>query len=101
MSEGDWTYCEILESVDVRRLKIGHKSPSFDHAGIESDRNLALPIDRLRELVSAGVVGKSARRHYSFSGWAVAPGRLVSRMAPEIAEKLIEDGVDAVFPTPV
>ena len=98
---GDWSVREIPSSTSVQDLRIGQKSDAFDHSGIEMDRNLALPIDRLRELVETGIVGEAAPRHFSIMGSISAPGRLVSVSAPEIARKLHEDAVDGVLLTPV
>jgi D-proline reductase (dithiol) PrdB len=82
-------------------LQIGHKSDAFDHSGIEKDKNLALPLGRLRELNQEGVIGEMARRHYSFMGSITAPGRFLNITAPEIARSLAEDHVDTVLLTPV
>ena len=98
---GDWSYREIPATTDVRTLGIAHKSDAFDHAGIEADRNLALPLDRLHELAARGVIGRVTGRHFSFMGSLTAPGRLIDTSAPEAARKLSEDGVDAVLLTPV
>jgi D-proline reductase (dithiol) PrdB len=98
---GDYSYREILEDVRLETLQIGHKSDAFDHTGIERDKNIALPLDRLRELKQEGVIGEVANRHYSLMGSITAPGRLVSITAPEIARSLAEERVDAVLLTPV
>ena len=47
---GDYSYREIPQDVALETLQIGHKSDAFDHVGIERDKNLALPLDRLREM---------------------------------------------------
>jgi len=44
MRGGDYSYREIPQDVALETLKIGHKSDAFDHAGIEKDKNLALPL---------------------------------------------------------
>jgi D-proline reductase (dithiol) PrdB len=98
---GDYSYREIPEDIALETLRIGHKSDAFDHTGIERDKNLALPLDRLRELKQEDVIGEVAKRHYSLMGSITAPGRLMTATAPEIASKLAEDGVDAVLLTPV
>ena len=98
---GDYSYREIREDAGLAALRIGHKSDAFDHSGIEKDKNLALPLDPLRELKREGVIGDLAQRHYSLMGSITAPGRLVQITAPEIARKLAEDRVDAVLLTPV
>jgi D-proline reductase (dithiol) PrdB len=98
---GDASYRVIPADADVRTLGIAHKSDSFDHSGIEADQNLALPLDRLRELAAEGEIGAPAPRHYSFMGSITAPGRLVRETAPEVVRRLQEDGADAVLLTPV
>jgi D-proline reductase (dithiol) PrdB len=98
---GDYSYREIPVGIALETLRIGHKSDAFDHAGIEKDKNLALPLDRLRELRETGVIGEVASQHYSLMGSITAPARLVSVTAPEIAHKLSDDSVDAVLLTPV
>lgn len=98
---GDYSYREISQETSLGTLLIGHKSDAFDQRGIEKDKNLALPLDRLRELKQEGIIGEVAGRHFSFMGSITAPTRLVNITAPEIARKLAEDGVDAVLLTPV
>lgn len=98
---GDVSYRVIPASVDVATLGEFHRSDSFDHAGIARDRNLAFPLDRLRELAAAGRIGEVAPRHLSFMGSITAPGRLVKRTAPEALELLAQDRVDVLLLVPV
>lgn len=98
---GDPSFREIPVDVDVQTLVEGHRSSSFDHTGVTQDRNLALPLDRFRELAERGVIGGLAPRHFSFMGSVVGPGRLINETAPEVAARLVADSVDAAFLTPV
>jgi D-proline reductase (dithiol) PrdB len=98
---GDWSYRVVARDLDLRTLGEFHRSRSFDHAGIAADRNLALPLDRLRELEAAGVIGDVAPRHLSFMGSITAPGRLIRDSAPEAAALLVEDAVDIALLVPV
>ncbi len=98
---GDYSFREIPLETDLETLQIGHKSDAFDHSGIERDKNLALPLDRLRELKAERLLGDVAPRHYSLMGSISAPARLVSMTAPEIARRLAETRVDGVLLTPV
>jgi D-proline reductase (dithiol) PrdB len=82
-------------------LRIAHRSDAFDISGIASDRNLALPLDRLKAMAGDAVIGSPAPRHFSFMGSIAAPGRLIANTAPEVARMLVEDAVDAVLLTPV
>lgn len=98
---GDCSFREVPADADIGSLRIGQTSDAFDRSGIEADRNLAFPLDRLRELVQEGAVGAVAARHYSLMGSIAAPGRLIAETGPEIARRLAAEGVDGVFLTPV
>lgn len=98
---GDWSYREIPGTADAASLRSSHRSRSFDPSGLERDPNLALPLDRLREMAAKGIVGPPNHRHFSFMGSITAPGRLLKETAPEVARKLKEDGADWVLLTPV
>lgn len=98
---GDYSYRVIPADTDLSSLEIAHRSDAFDIRGITSDKNLALPLDRLRSLAEQRIIGSVAARHFSFMGSIAAPGRLISRTAPEVAQILLEDDVDAVLLTPV
>ena len=78
-----------------------HRSNSFDHSGIEADANLALPLDRMRELVAQGVIGELNHRHFSFMGSIVGPAKLINETAPQVAAMLKADSVDVALLTPV
>lgn len=101
LAGGDGSFREIPAYVDVSALIDAHRSPSFDHSGMDSDPNLAFPIDRARELAAAGRIGAVNHRHLSFMGSITAPGRLVRDHAPEAARRLREDGVDVALLVPV
>jgi D-proline reductase (dithiol) PrdB len=98
---GDYSYRVIPLVTDLSTLRIAHRSDAFDMCGIASDKNLALPLDRLKSLAEEGVIGSVAPRHFSFMGSIAAPGRLIANTAPEVARMLLEDAVDAVLLTPV
>lgn len=98
---GDASYRVIRGDVDVGGLGEFHRSRSFDHAGIAADRNLALPLDRLRELAFEGAIGAVAPRHLSFMGSITAPGRLVRDSAPAAAQLLVDDEIDVALLVPV
>lgn len=98
---GDFSYREIPSGADLSSLSVAHKSDAFDASGIEADKNLALPLEDLRNMVRDGEVGSVSARNFSFMGSIPAPERLVSRTAPEVAAMLADDGADAVLLTPV
>jgi D-proline reductase (dithiol) PrdB len=97
----DCSFREIPDGTPVEKLQIGQSSDAFDHSGIEADRNLALPLERLHEMVADGVVGAGAPHHFSVMGSIIAPARLITESGPEIARRLFDDRVDAVLLAPV
>ena len=98
---GDYSYRVIPADTDLSSLRIAHRSDAFDTSGIESDKNLAFPLDRLKAFAAEGAIGPVALRHFSFMGSIVAPGRLIAKTAPEVVSMLVEDAVDVVLLTPV
>ncbi len=101
LAGGDGSFREIPSDADLSTLIDSHKSKSFDHEGMRRDPNLALPLDRARELVERGRVGSLNARHLSFMGSITAPGRLIRDHAPEAARRLAADGVDVALLVPV
>lgn len=98
---GDASFRVIPADVSVSQLEIGQTSEEFDPAGLQADRNLAFPLDRLRELHVTGEIGDIAPVHLSFNGSITAPGRLIAQTAPEAARVLRKEQVDAALLVPV
>lgn len=98
---GDPSFRDIPNTIDTGSLVESHRSYAFDHEAVQSDVNLAFPLDRFRELESRGEIGELNHRHFSFMGSIVGPRRLIDETAPRVAGLLAEDRVDAVFLTPV
>jgi len=98
---GDYSFRVIPGTIDVQTLEDHHDSKSFSHAGVEADRNMGLPLDRLHELAAAGKIGFVAPKHFSVMGSITAPNRYVTRTLPVIADLLVEDHVDIALMVPV
>jgi D-proline reductase (dithiol) PrdB len=98
---GDTSFREFPGNISPQLLEMNHRSWSFDQTGILRDRNLALPLDRLREMRERGEIGAVAPHHYSFMGSIVGPSKLIKEHAPHVAQRLVSDGVDVVLLTPV
>jgi D-proline reductase (dithiol) PrdB len=98
---GDCSFRVIPSDADVASLIDTHRSETFDHSGIQSDPNLAFPLDRLHELARDGRIGSVSERHLSFMGSITAPGRLMRESAPAAAQLLVQDGVDIALLVPV
>jgi D-proline reductase (dithiol) PrdB len=98
---GDYSYRWVPRDVRPEDLVCSHPSSAWDRTGVERDANIALPMDRLRELLRAGEIGGVAPRHASFQGSITAPLRLMRQTAPEVAQGMADDGVHVVLLTPV
>jgi D-proline reductase (dithiol) PrdB len=92
---GDCSYREI--PADAEALTWTHAYHRPDEG---SDLDAVFPLWTLRDLVSVSEVGALNHRHFSFMGAIHETGPLRERTAPEVADKLVEDGVDAVLLTP-
>lgn len=98
---GDWSWREIPADLPAADLRECHRSDSWDHSGVARDPNLALPLDRIREMEEAGEIGSVNRRHFSVMGSLTATGRFLRDTAPEIARACVADEVDVALLVPV
>ena len=74
----------------------------IDSSYILRDINVALPLDRLRELVADGVVGAVADSHYSTMGYQGNDTTILEReSAPAIAAAMKSEQVDLALLAPV
>jgi D-proline reductase (dithiol) PrdB len=92
---GDCSYREI--PTDAQTLTWTH---AYYAPGRGDDLDAVFPLWILRRLAKEGVVGGLNHRHFSFMGAIHDPEPLVRESAPEVARRLVYDGVDAVLLTP-
>lgn len=98
--DGDSSFRMIPLSAPKDAITITHDY--YDHTDAEKDVNIVFPIDRLKEMAKAGLIGEAALANYSFMGHI--DGRhidtLVRKTAPQVAGLLKSARVDAVLLTP-
>src|SRR5262249_57976429 len=102
---GDPSYRVLKTGIHQDQVGAGHLHLNNDD--LLADFNIALPIDRLRELVAAGEVGSIADSHYSFMGFQ-GRGRdgggdtreWQTRYGREGAARVRAGGVDGVVLSP-
>ena len=92
---GDCSYREIPTHAQTLTWTHAYHRPDEG-----SDLDAVFPLWTMRDLVAAGEVGVLNHRHFSFMGAIHETGPLRERTAPEVAEKLVGDDVDAVLLTP-
>lgn len=90
----------ILSETDPHTLVNTFPGQGFDHAGLEADPNLLVPLDRLHEMADAGVIAEVAPRTVSLCGHLPKPEGLIEDTAPQIARMFAEDGVDLALLVP-
>ena len=86
--------------IDIPAAELRVRHGGYDVRGARADHNTAFPIDRLRELLAAGVIGDLLPDAFSFTG-AAAQGRIIRDAGPAWAEMLAEREVDVVLLVPV
>jgi len=98
--DGDASLRQIPGDVALADLTITHDY--YNHSSADQDLNVIFPLQRFRELVERGVLGRVAPHHFGLMGHMEGEHlrRLQEETAPEIAAKLRADGVDFAFLTP-
>ena len=99
-SRGDSGFRVIPADADGKDVLMSHSSIGFDHVPFYKDVNITFPVDRMRELRDRGQVGSISQNFYSFMGAQRDPSKILTDGAPEVAQRLLAEGVDAVILTP-
>jgi D-proline reductase (dithiol) PrdB len=97
---GDPTWRRLRADASAATIEANHLH--IDTGYVLRDLNVALPLDRLRELVAAGEVGAVAPSHYSIMGYqGNDTAALEDRSAPELAAAMKSEEVDLALLAPV
>lgn len=91
----DTTYRQIPKDLDKSQIRILHRG--YDNGPALQDINCIFPLDIFKDMESEGVIKELAQINYSFMGMIYDTDTLSNVTAAEVARKLKEDGVDAVF----
>lgn len=95
---GDSSYREILNDISWDQLRLSHVG--YNTRKVSEDINCVFPLQRLRELQEEGIIGSLNQRHFSFMGFIPLVEKLLQETGPEVARKLLADGVDLVLLAP-
>ena len=93
-----WGAYDISGRSDLKSEDYDVNHGGFDTRHVEQDPNRLVPVDVLRDFEKEGVVGEVYDQFITWSG-QVNPLANSRRMGREMAEKLKQDGVDAVILT--
>jgi D-proline reductase (dithiol) PrdB len=96
---GDPSWRAIPAATRTGQVEINHLHIETRYA--LRDLNVALPLERLAELVATGEVGSAAPTHYSIMGFQLDQAVQLAESAPAIAARMHEEGVDGAVLAPV
>jgi len=94
---GDTGFRVVPNSAAVDEMMVSHGG--YDNADVNKDINCMFPVDRLNELVAEGFIKEAAPNHYGFMGGGGDQDAFAKKTGPEIAKRLLSEGVDAVVLT--
>ncbi len=95
--QGDNSWRLLPGDVQASQLMVTHDH--YDHRDADEDINCIFPIDRLRELATAGIIGGVSDKHLGFMGYTQNFRDLYERVAPEMAKIIERSKADAVLLT--
>lgn len=85
-SGGDLSFREIPSQIEPADLRFA--SRGYNPTAVQADINSLLPIWRLLEFESNGIIGRLNSVFWSFSGFIPDAARLVEEMAPRLVERI-------------
>ncbi len=96
MAATNWGSYDIKDASDLKGEDFEISHGGYDARYVQADPDRLVPVDVLREMEQAGIIGKLYDRFLSTSGLS-NPLANSRRLGREMAQKLKEEGVDAVI----
>jgi D-proline reductase (dithiol) PrdB len=97
-SSGDSSYREIPLEVEQADLRFAARG--YDPGAVQQDANAQLPIERLLEFESNGIIGQLNSVYWSFCGFIPDAGKIVDELAPRLVERVRRYEVQAALLVP-
>lgn len=94
---GDTSYRAVPSTATDDELMVSHGG--YDNTDVNRDINCMFPIDRLREFAEEGFIKDIAPNMYTCMGGGGDVKVFTEETGPEIAQKLLDEHVDAVVMT--
>lgn len=94
---GDHSFREVPASAP--RDQVVFASGGYDHSDVNRDPNCMLPLERLQELVAAGLIGSTTTSHIGFQGGGGDLEQVRDTLAPAVVDRLRQMHADAVLLT--
>jgi hypothetical protein len=96
---GDYTLREFPLSTPLDALDFAHDH--YDHANIDADRQVALPLRHLEDMAREGLIGEVVPTVVSFSGYQPDATRIVDELYPAILEIAQRERVESALLIPL
>ncbi|HEY8559048.1 MAG TPA: glycine/sarcosine/betaine reductase selenoprotein B family protein [Pyrinomonadaceae bacterium] len=96
--DGDLNFREF--PIEVEAEDFLYAAKGYDAAAVREDRNVQIPIERLREYESNGVIGMLNSVWWSLSPWIPNAALVANELAPQIAERLAGYEIKAALLVP-
>jgi len=97
-SGGDLSFREIPSQIEAEDLRFAARG--YDPAAVLSDNNSLLPLARLFEFESNGIIGQLNPVFWSFAGFIPDAARMVTELVPKILERINRYQVQAALLIP-
>lgn len=95
---GDRSYRKIPRGTTHADIDVNHLHINTDY--IKQDINVMLPLERMAELETEGVVGILAPTSYSYYGFQLEGDEFLKTAILPMVDQMKEEGVEAVLLTP-
>lgn len=97
--EGDFSYRSIPRQIFADDIEICHEYSETKYG--RQDINVVFPLERLRELEEAEVIGELAERNYSIYDFIPQADRITDSLARPLGDALVNDEIDVALMLPV
>jgi D-proline reductase (dithiol) PrdB len=95
---GDLSFREIPSQIEPEELRFAARG--YNPAAVEADRNSQVPLARLFEFESNGIIGQLNSVFWSFAGFIPDAAGLVEKMVPRVVERVERYEVQAALLIP-
>jgi hypothetical protein len=95
---GDYTIRRIPSDTPPAALAFAHEH--YDHAAVEADPQVLVPLGHLASLVATGHIGALTPHMISFMGYQPDVGRVLDELIPAIVAAARADGAQAALLVP-
>ncbi len=95
---GDSSFKEIPIDTPAGALDFAHTH--YNHEHVSQDPNVAFPLDHLRAMETAGLIGRFVDPAISFSGFLPEPRQLIIETVPAAVQRLLAAGAQAALLVP-